>query len=638
MKNGRGQTELLRLLLILSIPLAFNPWGWSAFELPKAVLLRTFVLLLGWRTVVAWLNGPWSVVRLRPRSGVSRAVLLFALAALASTIFSPDPQTSVWGTLGRQQGLLTTLAYVGIYLITAHELRTHQQVRRLWGVLVWGSVPVVLYGLMQAAGCRPLGWESDGASPVLSTLGRSNFLGSYLVLIVPLTAARAFAARRPFPTVVLLTAQLICAALTLARGAWMGLSAALLIGLLARCHALGRRRAGLTVLAGLILTTGLVLLLLLRPPGIALAHIPGFDRLVALTHTDQGSVAARLTIWRATLRLIMARPWLGYGLDTMWTRFMRVFPPELVYYQGRGVVVDRAHNVWLDLGMRMGLVGAVVFAALLVAAFVEVKDALRSTGDPEERWLWVALAAALGGHVLDLHVSFALTTTSTVFWVLLAAVTALGRGLDGGEAGRDRQVLAAPRLVYLPPTLVIVALLGQISVRPLAADIANWRSRRGTSSRETRVETAERAVALWPIEPEYRLRLAELYATGGECTAAEAQMMALKRHRPDDPTVCAAYGTLYAGCGAPSRAEAAWREAIRLAPNIAAYHVRLGLVLAENGRLDEAADALERVVALDATDGTAYRRLAEVYQVVGREVAAEEARQQAEYWTKKTMQ
>jgi O-antigen ligase len=640
-KNQAKAVEGLTLLLALGLPLVFNPWGASPFELPKAVLLRSTIILLGWVTVLAGLERPALVARLKPRSTMSWAVLFFGLAVLASTVFSPDPQTSVWGTLGRQQGLLTTSAYLGLYWLAAHQLRTRPQVRRLWTVLVWGSLPVVVYGLAQAAGFRSLGWETDAASPVLSTLGRANFLGSYLVLIIPLTAALAFVGPRRALTFLFLIAQLICLLFTLSRGAWLGSFTALIVALVARSYATGRPRPALAALALVLLAAGSFLLLSrLAPSNALIAQVPGFERLASLTHTDQGSVAARLTIWRATLPLIGARPWLGYGLDTMWPRFIRVFPPQMVYYQGR-LTVDRAHNLWLDLGMSVGLIGALAFLALLLAAFRRVRTGLRTVHDRDKRLFWVALAASIGGYLADLHVSFALTATNAVFWLLLGTVDSLTRALETPERDRTSApppVAFVPRLIYLPPTLVLLALLGQVSLRPFLADVAFWRSQQSTRSLGVRTRAGERAVRLWPAESEYRLGLARLYSEGDECAAAEAQINAVKRRRPDDPQVSAAYGTLYAHCAALSRAETAWEEAIRLAPTISRYHMYLGLVLAESGELDRAVDALRRAVELDVTDGTAYQWLAEAYQALGKEAAAEEARRQAEYWVAKTAQ
>ena len=52
------------------------------------------------------------------------------------------------------------------------------------------------------------------------------------------------------------------------------------------------------------------------------------------------------------LPLLAQRPLLGYGPDTLELVFPAVYPPELVYYQGRGILVDRAHNLLLDWARR----------------------------------------------------------------------------------------------------------------------------------------------------------------------------------------------------------------------------------------------------------------------------------------------
>ena len=77
----------------------------------------------------------------------------------------------------------------------------------------------------------------------------------------------------------------------------------------------------------------------------------------------------------------------------------------------------------------------------------------------------------------------------------------------------------------------------------------------------------------------------------------------------------------------------AYRRALELAPNVATYHTALGLVLARQGRLQDGLAELERAVALDATDGTAYRHLADLYQALGRESESARARKEAKRWS-----
>jgi len=74
------------------LPLAINPWGYHAFELPKAVLLQALGLLAASAAIVA-LSGnkqrsAWKLPLVVP-------ALLFGLALLLATLFSTDRQMSL---------------------------------------------------------------------------------------------------------------------------------------------------------------------------------------------------------------------------------------------------------------------------------------------------------------------------------------------------------------------------------------------------------------------------------------------------------------------------------------------------------------------------------------------------------------
>lgn len=630
------------LAAALAVPLAFNPLGGSGFELPKAALLRALVLLMGLAALVqfieAWGERGRSVLRW-PDTPLVWPALTFGLVLALATALSVNPRLGLWGSYERQQGLLTLAAYLALFLLTATRLRTRAQAERLWAVLVWGSAPVVAYGLVQAVGLDPLDWQTDAASSVLSTVGRANFLGSYLVLVVPLTLGRALGAGRRWPYGPLLAAQLLTLACTQARGAWVGVGTALVLFGLAWALATHERRLALAVLAVGMLAVGVVGALNWGDSPLAsVAELPGLDRLGALAATDAGSTAARLTTWRAALPLIMARPLLGYGPETMRPVFASVFPPQLVYYQGRHVTVDRAHNLWLDLGMSAGLVGLIAFGALLVGFGRLAWRGLRSGSDGWSQIAWVAVVAAIGGHLADLQFGFDLTASATVFWLTLGLSAALGRG----TAPLAEKKTAPPRmtalLLYVAPMVAVLALVGMLCLRPLVADVAYWRSQQNTPLLEERLSAGRWAVELWPLEPQYRLGLAWVLVQATEFAAADAQLAIADKLSPSDPEVWATRGELYMLWGEvePLRhgqAEGAYRQALELAPNVATYHAALGLVLARRGRLEEGAAELERAVALDATDGMAYGHLAELYGALGQETEAAWARREAARWS-----
>lgn len=624
------------------VPLAFHPWGISAFDLPKSVLLQALVLLMG-AAALALISGRGGTVHSRIPPMVLAAIVFAGVIVLA-TATSVDSRISLLGSTERRQGLLTWLSYPLLFIIVAMALRTRQQAQRLLKALVWASAPIVVYGLFQALGLDAFQWQTSAASRVLSTLGRANFLGSYLVLVIPLTLVQAIVggaagvsgARGRWPYVVLLVGQVVCLALTLARGAWVGFFFSVVFLGLAGSAVAGRRRwKGLTLAVVLLIL--IVAAVWVAPARMLqpLVDFPDVERLTALSRMDAGSVAARLTIWRFTVPLIFERPWLGYGPETMYEVFVRVFPPQLVYYQGRHVTVDRAHNLWLDLAMSFGVLGVMAFGAMLVGFAKLFWQSYCRSSERSDRIIWVGLGAAVFGHLVEQQFGFHTTGNATVFWLLLGLGVAMNRGLEseiGMSDGAKRGLLPLLPCVMLAGfCLIAIALIG---VRPLLADSACWQSQQGKYPMEHRLAKAEEAVRLQPLEPAYREHLSWLAFRAGNASQAEEEILAAERLAPNDPRILAAKGAFYALWGEeePQRlaqAESAYRRAIDLAPHIATYHTALGLILVKGGRPQEALVELERAVDLDATDGVAFAHLAKLYGALGRTDAAEWARSMA---------
>lgn len=620
--------DAILLVAAAVTPVLFNPWGCNPFERPKAALVQALALLA---LPLLLLRGLDARTRGSNRK-LLRSVPLLAWAALAlglaqtgATAFSVDPRTSVWGSAGRQQGLVTLLSYLVLFALAA-GMDSKRRVERLFRALAWSSVPAVAYGFLQSLGVDPLGWHTDAASPVLSTLGRSNFVGSYLVLVAPVTMACAWPARRRWPYLALLAAQGVCLLLTRARSAWVG-AAACLLATGALWAILSQRRRWLWW--GLVVLVSAISLFLVLGRDSGLLSSP--------PRTDAGSMAARLTIWKTVLPLLSAHPWLGYGPETLKAVFLRVFPPQLVYYQGRHVVVDRAHNLWLDLGMSAGGPGIAAMLAVLVGFGLMAARTLRVRADRWQCMVWTALIGAVLGHVIDSHFTFDLTAGSTIFWLLLGVAVVLSRLIEEPTPVGGTRPETARVLPWLLPLTIVLALIGWLCGRPALADAACWQAQQLENGVLVRVRAAERATHLWPVEPQYRLVLAEQYGMAGQWMDAQTEISAAIQLASNDAQAWAAGGAIYAWGGQVDpmlyqRAEAAYRQALAMAPNIAAWHTSLGLVLARQGHLAEAIAAIQRAVDLDATDGVAYSHLADLYQAAGRTADAHQAWLQAEHW------
>ncbi|MCL7452198.1 MAG: tetratricopeptide repeat protein [Anaerolineae bacterium] len=633
--------EMGWLLAALLVPLGVDLWGQQPFELPKAVALRS----LAWLLTGVWLadclirwRSPWRELRGNP---LLWPALALAGVHVAATAFAADRGLSLWGSYERAQGALTLVSYVLLFLVVSARLRTLDQARRLLAALVFTAVPVTALGLAQAVGWDPAGLVSNARSPLYTTLGRSNFTGAYLALLLPLTVALAVTTTRRWLKLAggaLLLAGLAVIALTLARGAWLAAITALgTLALLWFWPKLSRRARLATLVAGPVgLAGGLGLTLWLGRQG--------------------GSEAARLTIWRATLELVSRRPWLGYGPDALGIVFPRVYPPQLVYYQGRGLVVDRAHNLFLDWAVTAGLLGLLAWFVLFAAFFHIGWRAAQATVDPKRRLLLAACLAAVAGNAAGNLVSFDVTATAAATWLLLALLPSLRRGEDRLQGDDPLLTPALPsraRPGWLPPLAAGLLLGGvawavlQLNVRPLAADVAARTAARRSEAGDLpgAIDALEQATRLWPAEPVYHQQLSWAYLQQAFVQdplpwleRAEAELLAALERRPGDHRIWAALGELYGLWGnhwEPARlplAHDAYRRATALAPNHAMLYTAWGMVYLEGSDLAAAAARFRQAVALDATDGHAFTHLGDAELARGHVEAALAAYQQAVHW------
>ena len=167
--------------------------------------------------------------------------LLTMAIYLISSAFSLVRYTSIVGSYQRLQGTYTLFGYLVLFFALITSLRTREQLARLITVLILNSLPVSLYGIIQHNGLDPLPWAGDVTSRVASNMGNAIFVAAYLIMIVPLTAARIVQSfsdilsreearvsdiLRASGYIFLLAVQLLTIWYSQSRGPWLGIVAA----------------------------------------------------------------------------------------------------------------------------------------------------------------------------------------------------------------------------------------------------------------------------------------------------------------------------------------------------------------------------------------------------------------------------
>jgi len=234
-------------------------------------------------------------------------------------------------------------------------------------LILWAVAAVSLVAVVQVATCTPARYDANPALPpvVGSVLGKCRrahgFFSIYMtlagVLTVVLTAELAPLAvagrRRAVAAAAWLTAALALA-LTLVRGAWLGLAAGVLVSLA------GVRRRAVAV-AGVVALAAAVLAL----PSV---------RQRAETLGDAGDATARerLAMIDGGLAMLRQRPIIGVGPGQVKRLYPAYAPPEA---QRRHT--SHLHNTPLQIAVERGVVGLALWLWIFAAFFARAWRVLR---------------------------------------------------------------------------------------------------------------------------------------------------------------------------------------------------------------------------------------------------------------------
>ncbi|MFZ4893252.1 O-antigen ligase family protein [Plantibacter sp. Mn2098] len=154
-------------------------------------------------------------------------------------------------------------------------------------------------------------------------------------------------------------------------------------------------------------------------------------------------LTGRLDIWSTVWGLVVQRPVFGWGFSSPWTPWQPPFDDLVIR---RGVVQLQAHNAWLDVWLQLGIIGLVLFAAVILSILTRTwflaVDRPRIDHNDQRPYTALSLAPLLIATVLvvqSLAESRILTESGWVLVVLLALGTKQSPGwpVPVGAASSD---------------------------------------------------------------------------------------------------------------------------------------------------------------------------------------------------------
>lgn len=596
----------------------------------KLPFTKTAVLLLALATAFWRLRSGWPLVPRRGRAAAILGVLVLYLAANAlSWARSPFPLASAheFGNL---------FAYALLFWLTWQCVRTVGEALFLAAALLGAGAVNGVYGLAQGAG-----WDLfRGAHGVVATFGNANFFAGYLVVLIPLAVVGAVLCRGLWRVscAALAVALLACLLLTQTRGAWLACAGegVLLAALFWVWHRRQGHRGPLPwrypVLGLAVMAAAAALLVSLRPQAVArVASV--FDRgTLTLEPSPAGvrnSVQVRLYLWQGALRLVARKPWLGHGVGT----FACVFPdarPSGLHTGGLGHSSDHAHCEYLEILTETGVLGLLLFTALVLACLGLGAAALRAAGADRLVLVLGAFMISLVGLLTHAAFTVDLRWTSGVYlWFLLGVVVALSQPVAAvlpAAGGKARGKRAPPprgrplvTLLAVTAATAFAVLATHLWWRPVVASRHMRRGDAAAAAGDHGRAAAEyrQAIAALPICYAAHYALGGLYCGPLRDPAAAEAFRVLGRYAPDYAQLHFNLGVVYCDLKRPHEALPELQRAVQLDPFFKDARLQLGLAFHDTGQADAAQAALTQAIALPPPGGkadrAAYERLLAIH-------------------------
>lgn len=342
--------------------------------------------------------------RYRASPAAVAAVGWFTLAAVFSTLWSVDPSATAW-----RSSIYVGMALLAWAMANFGDEETAATLAAVAAAAVAASL--LLVWLRPDLGLHPNGdWKGVYTNRnSLGPLAAIGVLVSVRHLLAPGRRQRAVAASLAAASIV----GLVGAG---SRTAWISLAVAIAAATLGGSHHWLRRRWGGSAARTATVTAASLAVAAVAAATALLWEVPTFSQ--------------RREIWSLVWDRIVQRPLLGYGFHTFWDI------DELTQH----VLLRRgsAHNSLVEVGLGLGLLGAVPFCVIVLAAARNAGLALWRHPGPDT-WLGAALVAFL--IVENLAESFVLWFSYS--WVLLMAAALKPAPAAHGLAAPDTRVLRA---------------------------------------------------------------------------------------------------------------------------------------------------------------------------------------------------
>ncbi len=392
----------------------------SPFHFGKIVLFRSLVEIMLALYIILILQKP----EYRPRRDLFFwAFLGFALAFTVATVASINTYVSFWGTLERMGGLYSFWHYFAFYVIASSVLRTKEEWITFLKITIFTGVLSAFYGFGQRTNISFF-IGSGGRERIFGTIGNAALFAGYEILNVFLALVLGLWSNKRIERNLLLASaavMTIAVFLTAVRGSILGLSLGLLVfaGLyFYQTHSRQSKKAFLIL--GIVAILFVSFSFLFRNSELVqnsryLRRVTDFSPSSYTVQTRFWAWSAGLKGWKENAKTMLV----GWGPENFNIPFSKYFNPKFFNGPGSETAFDRAHNMFVEVLVTMGLVGLIAYLFLF---WIVLRSLWRLLKKPESRLMAAGFIGMTVAYVIHNFFIFDTSANFLVFFSILAFI------------------------------------------------------------------------------------------------------------------------------------------------------------------------------------------------------------------------
>ncbi|OGN10064.1 MAG: hypothetical protein A3J46_06890 [Candidatus Yanofskybacteria bacterium RIFCSPHIGHO2_02_FULL_41_11] len=391
------------------------------FQFGKTIVFRSLIEILG---------GAYLLMAIRDKSYLPKinlvfgAILIFASVWCLTTLTSAAPYISFWGTLERMGGLFTFLHYILYYVLLTTIFSKKDHWHTFFNFTILAGLLSLVYGFGQTT--NSTFFLDTGSSRISGTLGNPALFAGYELFVAFLSFMLFLNSTSKAKKVFYLSSFCIATIAifaTAVRGSIMGYIFGIFVFFFLWAKQKNPRISKIIFFIFIALIIGFVIFTqLFQEP--SFIKDSRYLRRVSNLSLSSATVQTRIWAWEAGLKGWRENPKtiaLGWGPENFSMPFAKNFNPKFFVGMTSETFFDRAHNMFIEVLVTMGIVGLLAYIGLLSAPFIYLKKILR-----QEPVYVIGTSAALAAYVIHNLFIFDTLPNLMMLFSLLAFTSYLG--------------------------------------------------------------------------------------------------------------------------------------------------------------------------------------------------------------------